>query len=107
MNNTPQEPWLSREVEEGMPFIGNRKGFELLKDAIEKLLVSEDGTVPIECESFGFSELKIQERLSEEEEAGPLSWGCKLFFYVFLAVLVVIISMILFLAITGFNHLIS
>ena len=106
MNDTSQEPWLFCEAEERIPLIGNRRGFELLKDEIEKLLASEEGIVSIECESFAYSELKIEER-HPVEECTPLGRGRILIFYAILAAILVIIVMTLFLAVVGLIHLIS
>lgn len=82
------------------PFIGNRKGFELLKANIDAVLSSEHGVQKVEYEDLGFSELKIQESLPPIE---PVGWVEK----VTLLAILGFIMLVIILAIVGFNHLVS
>ncbi len=100
MKTTQQEPWLFCEgTDEGRPFIGNRIGFEILRDHIENLLSSDDGIQEVKYENLGFSELRIQKELPE---IPPMDMAGKIIICSLLGGILLIIG----LALVGLTHLI-
>lgn len=90
MNIEPPTPWLELDDDTDL-LCGNREGFEMLADAIGKILEGNETTVSFDTRSFCFPGIQLLDPPSQSPPTEAVSTRIGL--YIFLILLVCILGL--------------